>query len=88
MVLDQKKEVGKCIAHWYRQVSGGQSPPSREHLDRIAAERAELYRCRIPEGIWVPILLTPAAVEYGILGGEEVSQVVQNLKRGRYGDPS
>ena len=54
------------MASWYRQASGGQAPPSGEHLDRIAIERAELYMCRPPEGIRFPILVTPVAVEDGI----------------------
>ena len=73
---------------WYRQVLGGQSPPSREHLYSIATERSEIYRCRSPEVIQVPILVILAAVEDGIPGEEEVAQLVWILKRGRYGGPS
>ena len=58
-----------------------------EHLDRIATERAELYRCRPPGGIRVLILVTTAEVEDRILGEEEVEQVVWGLKRGRAGGP-
>ena len=39
---DQKNEAWKRIASWYRQASGGRAPPSREHLDQIATERADL----------------------------------------------
>ena len=59
----------------------GQASPSREHLDSVATKRAEIYRCRPPEGIRVPILIMTAAVEDGIPGGEEVEQAVRNLKR-------
>ena len=48
----------------------------------------ELYRCRPPEGIQVPILVTSVAVEDGIPGEDEVVQVVQSLKRVRAGSPS
>ena len=61
---------------------------SREHLDSIATERLEIYRCRPPEGLRFPILVTPAAVENGILGEEEVAQAVRIFKRGRDGAPS
>ena len=51
----------------YRQASGVQAPPPREYLDRIATERADLYRCRPPEGLGVPILVMPEDVEEGVL---------------------
>ena len=85
MESDQKKEAWKRLAHWYRQVSGFQAQPSREHMDSIATERADLYRCSPHEGLWVPILVTLAAVEDNILGEEEVAQAVRSLKRGRSG---
>ena len=84
----QKQEAWKRLAHWYRQASGRQSPPSREHLDRISTKRAELYRFRPPEGVRVTILVTPAAVEYRIPGEEEMAQAVRILKRGRAGGTS
>ena len=61
---------------------------SREHLDSIATERLEIYRCRPPEGLRFHILVTLAAVENGILGEEEVAQAVRIFKRGRAGVPS
>ena len=56
-----------------------------EHLYIIATERAELYMCRPPEGLWVPIMLTLEAVEDGIPAEEEVVQAVRRLRRGRDG---
>ena len=53
----------------------------------IATEWEELYKCRPPEGLLVPILVTPAAVEDGILGEEEVAQAVRGLNRVRAGVP-
>ena len=87
MELDQNHEAWKRLAHWYSQVLGGrgQAPLSREHLDSIATKRAELYRCRPPEELLVPIIVILAAVEYRIQGEEEV---VRSLKRGRSGGPS
>ena len=63
----------------------GQSPPSQERLESIATERAEIYKCRPPEGLQVPILVTMEAVEDRILGEEKVAQAVQSLKRVRAG---
>ena len=58
MEAKQNKEARKRLTYWYRQASGGQAPPSREHLERISTDRAELYRCRPPEGLRFPILVT------------------------------
>ena len=49
--------------------------------------RAELYRCRPPEGLRFPILVMPAAVDDGIPGEEEVAQAARSFKRGRAGGP-
>ena len=81
----QKQDAWKCIAIWYRQASGGQDPLLREHLNRIDTEREELYRCTIPEGIRVPILVFPAEVEDGVPEEAEISQAVRGLKGGRAG---
>ena len=54
----------------------------REHLDQIATERAEMYRCRPHEGVRVTILVMPAEVEYGVPEEAEVAQAVQGLKGG------
>ena len=67
---------------------GDQAAPSWEQLDRIATEQAELYRYRPPEGLRLPILVTPSAVDNRLPGEEEVAQAVRSLKRGRAGGPS
>ena len=67
LAADQNQEAWKFTSSWYRQASGGQAPPSREHLDQIATERADLYRCRPPEGIRVPIMVTLVAVDNRVM---------------------
>ena len=85
LAADQKQEARKCITSWYRQASGGRPPQSREHLDLTATERAELCRCRPPEGLRVPILVTPVKVEYGVTEEEDIVQAAKDLKGGRAG---
>ena len=63
----QKQEAYKRTYSCYRQAVGRQAPPSRENLDRITTERAEIYRYRPPEGIRLPIVVTPTEVENGVL---------------------
>ena len=72
---------------WYRKASWGQAPPSRENLDRIATEKAGLYRCRTPEGPRLIILVSPAEVEERFPEEVEIEQAVRDLKEGRAGGP-
>ena len=39
-----------------------QDHPIREVVDYVSAHRAELYICRPPERLWVPILVQLSAV--------------------------
>ena len=87
MLSYQKQEAWKRIASWYRKASGGQAPPSRENLDRIATEKAGLYRCRPTEGPRLIILVSPAEVEDIFLEEVEIAQAVRDLKEGRAGGP-
>ena len=76
MESDQNQEAWKRLVYWYRKASGGKYPLLREHLDNIATKRAELYMCRPPEGLRVPILVTLTAIGDGIPEGDEVAQAV------------
>ena len=48
-------------------------------------ERADLYRCRQPEGLQVPIMVMPSEVEDGVPEESDITQVVRGLKGGRLG---
>ena len=54
------KEAWYQLARWYGQVRGIQPPLTRDGLEQVLAESTELYRCRPPEGLWVPLLVWPA----------------------------
>ena len=56
-------------------------------VDSYTTEHAELYVCRPPEELQVPMSVTPLAVEYRIPGGKEVAQAVRSLKKRRAGGP-
>ena len=45
---------------------GNIDPQTREGLDQVLADRAELYICRPSEGLRVPLLVQPAAVNNDI----------------------
>ena len=88
LAAEQKQEAWKRILSWYRQASGGKALPSREHLDRIATEKTELYRCRPPEGLRVPILVMPSEVEYIVPEEADIAQAVRGVKWERAGGPT
>ena len=53
----------------------------------MSAERAELYRCRPPEGLRVPVSVQQSDIEGGIPRETEVETAVKGLKGGRLGGP-
>ena len=65
----------------------GPIPTVTRTIGKIATKRVDLFRCRPPEGLRVPILVTLVVVEYGIPGEEEVTQAVPSLKICRSGGP-
>ena len=70
--IDLSLEVGRVmeawdkLAQWYHEVRERQAHPTKEGLDQVSEDRAELYICWLTEGLQVPLLVHPAAVNYGI----------------------
>ena len=85
---DQMQEACYQISHWYRQDRGIQVPPSREGLETISTKWAEMYRCRPPEGLWVPVLVGSAMVADSIPGAAKIEQAVKDLRQSRARGPS
>ena len=75
------------ISRWYWQAGGVQAPPTLEALNEVSIEWSELYRCRPPEGLKVPILVRQADIEDGITTEAEMETSVKWLKRVRAGVP-
>ena len=51
-------------------------------------KRAEIYRCRPPEGLRVPLLVQQSDIKYGIPTEAEVTESARGLKGGILGGPS
>ena len=68
---------------WYYQAWGKHAHPTREGLNQESVFRAELYKCRIPARLKVPILVQPAAVNDDVPTVAEVKMLVRGLKGGR-----
>ena len=54
----------------------------------MKVERAELYRCRLPEGLSIPLLVRQSDIKDGISREAEVAEEVRGMKGGRLGGPS
>ena len=67
---------------------GKHSHPTREGQEPVSEDRVELYRCRPPERLRVPILVQLSAVNNDIIAEAEIDMTLQGLKGGRAGGPS
>ena len=54
----------------------------------MSDDRGEIYRCRPPARLWVPILVHPLEVNDDIPEESEIEIAVLGLKDGRAGGPS
>ena len=58
-----------------------------EALDQVSTEKTDIYRCRLPEGLWALLLVQPADIYDGIPTEVVIAVVVRGLKVGRTGFP-
>ena len=56
------KDPWDHLTRWYHQVRVRQSHLTRVGLDQVSEYWAELYRCLPSQGLWVPLLVQPVAV--------------------------
>ena len=67
------------------QLREEQAPLTTEELDKITADREELYRCSPPEGLKVALLVRKEDLKDGIPTEAEVAEALRGLKGGREG---
>ena len=83
MEAGKVQEACALISRWYIPVRGVHAPPTTEALGDVAVDTEELYRCRPPEVLRVPLLVRQGGIEDGIQTEAEVSEAVMGLKGGR-----
>ena len=66
MEADTFREAWTKISRCYSQARGAQTPPTLEDIKEVTMERAELYMCRPPEGLKVPLLVRNTDIKDGI----------------------
>ena len=65
---------------WYRDTANRPPPLACVFLETLKAERVELYSHVLPPGIPIPIEVAPLPVDENILGEEEISEAVLQLR--------
>ena len=72
---------------WYREAVNRMPPPAWVTLERITAERLELYRHVTPPGENIPISVDPFQVEDSVPTEDKIEWTVNRLKTISLGAP-
>ena len=82
------KEVWQRMKGWYRAAANRGPPPARATVDRITAERVELYS-QVPSlGDNIPVTVKPAEIDNSVPTEDEIAEAVTKLRSNRSGGPS
>ena len=76
------------MKRWYQAAAKRGPPPARDTLERITAERNELY-IQVPSpGENIPVTVEPALIDDSVPTENEIEAAVKKLRRNRSGGPS
>ena len=82
------KEAWRRMKGWYQAASKRGPPPARATLERITAERTELYS-QVPSlGENIPLTVELALIDDLLPTEDEIAAAVKKLRRNRSGGPS
>ena len=82
------KEAWRRMKGWYQATAKRGPPPARDTLERITAERTELYS-RVPSpGENIPVTVEPEIIDDSVPKEDEIAAAVKKLRRNRSGGPS
>ena len=82
------KEAWRRMKGWYRALVNRAPPPSQATLERITAERVELYSHVPPPGDNIPVTVTPSDIDDLVPTEDKISDAVQKMRRNQSGGPS
>ena len=80
MYLSLHQEPWNCMKWWYRVAVACTPPPARVTLERITAERVDLYRRIPPTGENIPVYVDPYPVEDLVSTENEIEWEVKRLR--------
>ena len=79
------KEAWRRLKGWYKAAVNRAPPPAQATLERITAERVDLYIYVPSQGENIPVTVTPAAVDDLVPMEDEIADAVKKLRRNRSG---
>ena len=81
------KEAWRRMKGWYRAAANRGPPPARATLERITAERVELYNPVPSPGDNIPVNVKPSEINNSVPTEDEIAEAVTKLRRNRSGGP-
>ena len=81
------KEAWRRMKGWYRAAVNRGLPPARATIERITAERVELYSQVPSPGDNIPVTVNPSKIDDSVPTEDEIAEVVQKLRSNRSGGP-
>ena len=82
------QEVWQRLKVWYKSVVDGAPPPARATLERITAERFDLYSYMPSPGTNILVSVIPVPVDYSLPTEYEIEEATKNLRSNRSGGVS
>ena len=82
------KEVWRRMKGWYRAAVNRALLPARDTLERITAERVELYSHVPPQGDNILVTVTLSDIDDSVPTEDEILEAVKKLRRNRSGEAS
>ena len=82
------KEAWRRMKGWYRAAANRGPPPDRATIERITAERVELYSQVPSPGDNIPVTVKPTEIDDSVPTEDEIAEAVTKLRRNRSGGPS
>ena len=82
------KEAWRRMKGWYRAAANRGPPPARATLERITAERVELYSQVPSPGDNIPVTVKPSEIDDSVPTEDKIAEAVTKLRRNRLGGPS
>ena len=82
------REAWHCIKEWYKAAVDRALPPAWVTLERITAERVELYSYVPPPGTKIPIYVQPLPVDDSVPTEDKIEWAVMQLSNHRSGGAS
>ena len=79
------KEAWRRLKGWYKAAVNRAPPPARATLERITAERVDLYSYVPSPGENIPVTVTPVEVDDSVPTEDKIEEAVKKLRRNRSG---